>query len=183
MARIRSRPSATLESGKGELVDAVAKAIKDEGPEDGLVIFEVLSGGTNFAEIIVVWDRWAGIPADIRSKMVVEAYQHVSAQSPEALSAEQISTVLPVTVDEAIEMGVLPYGVQCSLLQNDTRYTELKTLLRKEGAIETPDGIELRLPTLAMAREARDRLQSATQNWQPPVHWQVSKQAGRIVDY
>jgi hypothetical protein len=183
MARIRSRPSSTLESGKGELVDAVAKAIKDEGSEDGLVIFEVLSGSTNFAEIVVVWDRWSGIPADIRSKMVMEAYQHVSAQSSDALSPDQISTILPLTVDEAMEMGVLPYGVQCNVLQDDSRYAELKTLLRKEGAIDTPDGTELRLPTLAMAKEARDRLQSATEDWQPPVHWQISKQAGRIVDY
>jgi hypothetical protein len=54
MARIRSRPSATLEITKNDLVAAVVKAIKDDEPEDGLVIFEVLSGNTDFVEVIVI---------------------------------------------------------------------------------------------------------------------------------
>ena len=78
---------------------------------------------------------------------------------------------------------MLPYSVQSNVLRNDVRYSELQAILKKEGAIETELGTELRLPTLEMARQARDRLQAFTQDWQPPVHWQISQQVGRVVDY
>jgi hypothetical protein len=183
MARIRSQPSATLDSTKHELVDALVKAIKDEEPDDGLVIFEVLSGSSSYFEVIVVWDRWADLPADERNKIVMEAYQQASAEDSSALPADQISTILPVTVSQAIEMGVLPYSVQNNVLQGDVRYEKIRELLKREGAIEAEEVTELRLPTLHMARAARDRLQAATQNMQPAVHWQISQQMGRIVDY
>jgi hypothetical protein len=183
MARIRSRPSATLENTKQDLIGAVVKAIKDEEPDDGLVIFEVLSGSSDFVEVIVVWERWADLAADIRTKIVMEAYEQASTQDSSVLRADHISTILPVTVSQAIEMGVLPYSVQYNVLQSDVRYEKIREILKKEGAIETEEGTELRLPTRQMARDARDRLQAATQDMQPQVHWQISQQMGRIVDY
>ena len=67
---------------RNELVAAIAKALNGEEAEDGLVTFEILSGSTNFFEVIVVWPRWAEIPADIRSKIVVEAYAQLSSAIP-----------------------------------------------------------------------------------------------------
>ena len=52
-----------------------------------------------------------------------------------------------------------------------------------ENTKQDLEGTELRLPTRQMARDARDRLQVATQDMQPAVHWQISQQMGRIVDY
>jgi hypothetical protein len=183
MARIRSQPSARLDNAKHELVDSIVKALRDEQPDDGLVIFEVLTGSSDFVEVIVVWDRWAELSADARNKIVIKAYQQASASGSGSLSADQISTILPVTVSQAIEMGVLPYSVQYNVLQSDVRYEKIRELLKRQGAIETDLGTELRLPTLQMAKDARDRLQADTLDLQPAVHWQIAQQMGRIVDY
>ena len=70
MARIRSQPSATLDNAKHELVETLVKVLKDDEPVDGLVIFEVSSGSSDFFEVIAIWDRWADLPAEARNKNV-----------------------------------------------------------------------------------------------------------------
>jgi hypothetical protein len=183
MARIRSRPPVIPESSLNDFVDTVVKAIKDEEQADGPVIFEISPRNPDVVEIIVVWERWAALSTEIRTKIVMEAYRQVGTQVPDALSEDQIAAILPVTADEAIDTGILSYSVQGSVLRGDARFEAIRQLLKKEGAIETELGTELRLPTLQMAREVRDRLQSLTKDMTPVVHWQISQQVGRIVDY
>lgn len=183
MARIRSSlPTAPPDSGR-ELVGEVLKALRDEPQADGPVIFEVPQGDTGYVQVIVVWGRWADLPADIRNRIVMEAYDLFGQEHPDDVTADRISMVLPVTHDQAIEMGVLPYTVQSSIHRAHPAYDKILPLLKREGAIEADGATELRLPTLPMAREARDRLQAAIRDIVPEVHWQISEQVGRIFDY
>ncbi|MGA7499533.1 MAG: hypothetical protein WBX00_22620 [Isosphaeraceae bacterium] len=183
MARIRSRPRAGSEDVTAGFVEAVVKAIRDEEQPEGPVIFEVTTGSTDFVEVIVVWDRWSDLSADVRTQVVSEAYRQVSGQVTDAVNLDRISTIIPVTVSQALEMGVLPYSVQCSVHRSADNYEHVRQLMKREGAIETETGTELRLPTMQMAREARDRLQNATRDMIPEVMWQISQQVGRIIDY
>ncbi len=183
MARIRSRPRASSNDVTAGFVEALAKAIKNEEQPDGPVIFEVATGSTDFVEVIVVWDRWSDLSADVRTQLVSEAYRQVSSQVPDGVSLDHISAIIPVTVSQALDMGVLPYSVQCSVHRSSDNFEQVRRLVKLEGAIETETGTELRLPTMQMAREARDRLQNATRDMVPEAMWQISQQMGRIIDY
>ena len=107
MARIRSKPPTASTTVRADLVEAVLKAIKDEDQTDGPVIFEVPYGSTDFIQVIVVWDRWSELPADARSHIVTEAYQQAGIQqTPDVAGLDWITTVIPVSVSQALEMGV-----------------------------------------------------------------------------
>ena len=183
MARIRSRPSTSSEGTKDALIDALVKALKDEEQEDPPVIFEVTTGGTDFFEVIVVWARWADLSVDVRTRIVLDAYQRFGVQSSNPDIAEQVSAILPVTADQAIEMGILSYSVQSGRHRSDANDERIQQLMKNEGAIETDTGIELRLPTLQMAREAKAHLEDETRDMAPSVHWQISQQVGRVIEY
>ena len=183
MARIRSRPRAGSEVATAGFIEAVVKAIRDEEQPDGPVIFEVTIENTDFVQVIVVWDGWSDLSADARTQIVSEAYRQQEGQVTDGVNLDRISTIIPVTVSQALEMGVLPYHVQCSVHRSADNYEEVRQLMKSQGAIETETGTELRLPTIQMAREARDRLQDATRNMVPEVMWQISQQMDRIIDY
>ena len=112
-----------------------------------------------------------------------EAYRQLDGQVTDGVNLDHISAIIPVTVSQALEMGVLPYHVQCGVHRSADNYEQIRQLMKLEGAVETETGTELRLPTMQMAREARDRLQNATRDMVPEVMWQISQQMGRIIDY
>jgi hypothetical protein len=183
MARIRSRLKPGSQETGANLVEPIVAALKDVEQTDGPVIFEVPAGSTDFVQVIVVWNRWSELPADVRSRIVIEAYERAGVDVPDIVGADRISTIIPVTVGQALEMGVLSYSVQCNVHRSDPNYGRIQQLMKQEGAIETDGGTDLRLPTVELAREARDRLQVGTREMVPEVHWQITQQVGRIIDY
>ncbi len=183
MARIRSNPSVISQNTRNELVESLVKAIKDEDQAEGPVIFEVASGTTDHIEVIVIWNRWADLSADIRTMVVLDAYQQASMEYVESVSVDRISTILPFTVGQAIELSILPYFIQCNVHKSQPGYDRIARFLKGAGALETDAGIELRLPTLEMAKEAKNRLEQGTQDMDPEVHWRISRQVGNIAEY
>jgi hypothetical protein len=185
MARIRSRLSPSERAAGDDLVDPIVKALSGESQSDEPVIFEVPMGETDYLQVIVVWERWADLSADVRSRIVTEAYQRLGAEHPDEVTVDRLSMILAVTPSQAIDLGLLPYSVHpTNVHPSEPRYSnDILPLLRREGAIDTDSGPELRLPTQAMAREARDRLREATLGFEPDVRWQIGEQVGRIFDY
>ena len=81
------------------------KAIRNEEQPDGPVIFEVTTGSTDFFQVIVVWDRWSDLSADVRTQIVSEAYRQLDGQVTDGVNLDHISAIIPVTVSQALEMG------------------------------------------------------------------------------
>ena len=182
MARIRSRPEQVPVSTHEALVGSIAKALRDEAQDDPPVIFEISTGGSDAFEVIVIWDRWSGINPGNRMGMVMEAYRRLATSSLDVLDEDKISTVLPLMVYEAIEMGIVPYEVQHNLQPTDMNYEGVRRLMKESGAIEIARWTGLRLPTLQMAKEAKARLERETQAMTPRVEWRISRDDVRIVD-
>jgi hypothetical protein len=183
MARIRSRIVSKPEKISDELIQSVVQAILEEDQEDGPVIFEIQVGRTNFVEVILVWDGWSDLSVDARTRIVQEAYDQASRRSTGVAGVDRISSVIPLTVVQALEMGVLPYNVQCGVSPGDASYEKIQDLMKSQGAINTGGELELRLPTVQLAREARDWLRNETSNISPDIHWQISEQVGRIIEH
>jgi hypothetical protein len=184
MARIRSQLLTADDAARNDLVEPIVTALKGEPQPDEPVIFEVPMGGTEYLQVIVVWDRWADLSADVRTRIVTDAYGRLGVEKPGEVSADRLSMILPVTAAQAIDMGILPYSVQSNVHPSEPRYKiDILPLLRREGAIDTDSGPELRLPTLGMARDACSRLRDATRDFEPEVRWQIGEQVNRIIDY
>jgi hypothetical protein len=176
MARIRSRTQTVDRAATNHLVEVIVKALNDDPQPEGPVIFEVSVGDSDFLEVIVVWKLWADLPADVRNRIVMEAYERFAGEHPGEVSADRLSMILPVTPPQAIDLGLLPYSVQSDVDPSEPRFDdEILPLLRQFGAIETESGPELRLPTAPMAIDARDRLREATREFEPAIVWRVIK--------
>ena len=183
MARIQSPrqvdPAEVVQNLVGELVSA----LRGEEHADEPVVFEVGVGDSGYFQVVIVWERWSELSADVRNRIVTAAYREFDNDQPGEANLANITMILPVTADQAVEMNILPYSVQCNIHKTQPLFGEILPLLYREGAIHTRAGVELRLPTLDMARQARDRLKDATTDFPSEVIWQIGEQAGRIDDY
>ncbi len=182
MARIRSKPVEDVSERSEDLKRSIVRALRGEPNADEPVIFEIPAGRRGFFQVIVVWEKWDGIDPTLRTEIVVDAYKEFAEVQTDGMRVEQVSQVLPVTLAETIDLGILPYAIQHSVHRTHPGFPQVERLLKREGALEMNSGPELRLPTLTMAREARDRLRLETRDFEPEVHWQISQQVGRIVD-
>lgn len=181
MARIKSpRPNASIDTE--DFVSALNQALKGEELNGGPVVFEIAQADTAYFQVVIVWERWANLATDVRNRIVVDAYRRYDAETDESVE-QNISMILPVTTEQALDMNLLPYPIQCDVHKSQDQYPQVQSLMRQQGAIETPDGTQLRLPTLEMAREARGRLREATKDWNPAIQWTLYEQAGRIYEY
>ena len=183
MARIRSPRSSGSDATRDALVQDLLAALGGDDRPDGPVVFEIAQGDANYIQVVVVWELWADLSADVRNRVVMDAYEEQHRERPDEVSEQNVSMILPVTASQAIAMNILPYPIRCNMHKSQPEYPGVQSLMKREGAIETDAGTELRLPTLEMAREARDRLQEATKGWIPEIHWAIWEQAGRIWDY
>lgn len=177
MPVIRSNPRQPGEALRAELVGQLVTELTDGvgATPPRPVIFELPD------EVLVVWKKWEGIPHNDRASIILEAYRTREAQTPEApVRSCQVLLALGATPDEAIEMGLLPFSIQSSIQRGRPNYEDILNLEKNEGAIETRWGWELRFPSRELAKEAYDRLRSATAIAMPEVHWQVGQQVGRV---
>lgn len=183
MARIRSPRPEQPRDVTGAFVEDLVKTFRGEDRPDGPVVFEIAQGGTGYIQVVIVWERWQDLSADLRDRIVLDAYQELHREHPEEISDQNISMILPVTAAQAVQMRILPYAIQPSIPRSDPEYQQILPLMKQQGAIDTDAGTELRLPTLEMANVARDRLQSATGGLAREIRWQVFEQVGPIHDY
>ena len=158
--------------------------------ERGPVIFEIPLG-TEYFDVLVVWEAWADWPSEERSRLILDAYDEHR--------REQIAQVTGVTYDEAIQQQFLPYTIvsiferyprKFALLLKDkdeNKVNELMDKIRKvkvaNGGIVLPDGkVELRFPTRVMLDNVLARLKAADPSdefcWSVDVETAVSDRLG-----
>lgn len=86
-------------------VEAVAQELRlmnPDGPPEAPLIIEEEMRHSNRTHITVIWDEWAGIGPESRSRVIVEAYKRVRG----ADSVLNLSVALGLTHADAKKLGV-----------------------------------------------------------------------------
>jgi hypothetical protein len=166
------------------LVEQLTKELLGEAQAQGPVIFEVPIRDTDTFHVIVVWEEWAGVSPEDRSSIILEAYANRDeARVDDDPMSPRITLVIGATAEEAIELDLLPYSLTPDVHRKHAAYDEIKQAMLQEGAIRLPTGhVELRFPTLQMAKEARDQLSSQQFSQIEEVRWQIGETVGRFHD-
>jgi len=150
------------------LINQLVKELQGESTARGPVIFEIPLEQTDRIDVLVVWEAWKDIPSEIRSEIILGAYQE---------KKDKISQALGVTHREAIDQHVLPYAVQPQARYGEVDPKELQDAMLKAGAISLDgDKVELRFPTLAMAEDAHRKLCDRL----PKGYWSIVQSASPI---
>jgi hypothetical protein len=136
----------------------------------------------------VIWDRWQGVPPDVRSSIIVGAYKKydLNRDASDQMS-HRITQTIGATASEAIDLSLLPYRVANVLddaAKRDPRFELVRREMRKAGAIETYRGLELRFPMMQLAKEAAFRLNEFSRKNMPEFQllWQMGQEVRRIDD-
>ena len=158
-----------------QYVDQLATEIQEKVTTDPRpTIFEVPMDESGTYHIIVVWDEWEDIPLDERASIVTEAYAIYDAgRAPEDAIAPRITAAIGATVDEVIQLGLLPYQIVPTRKGYWGALPEkVRQAMVDKGAIELPGGHDpyLAFPSRQMAEEAFRHL---TENV-PEGHWHRS---------
>jgi hypothetical protein len=164
------------------LLEKLKNEFVNPSTEGGPVIFEIPVGSTCI-DVLVVWQEWADVRSEDRSRLILDAYGEKQQQ--------QIAQALGVTFEEAMQQQLLPYVVVSTLEREPTfalllcskdenkvakLMDEIRDAKRVNGGIFLPDGrIELRFPTRAMADSIYARL-FADEKYRN-FYWQVIPEA------
>jgi hypothetical protein len=107
-------------------------------------------GTTGLQNLVVIWDRWHGIPLQERTEIILAANDTL-----ETTLRVKLSLALGRTMDEAISLGYLPFRIEPICRSgNSADRDRILNALREEGAVETGRGLQLRFPTLEQAQDA-----------------------------
>jgi hypothetical protein len=122
-------------------------------------------------DLVVIWDRWDGLPFPARSDLILEACEGAE----EGLSGK-IYTAIGRTTEEAISLGFLPFRIAVA----DHRVPEgdrakIETALSDLGAAETSEGPQLRFERLDEAQDALLRLGELV----PGPYWTILQEVAR----
>ena len=117
---------------------------------------------TQALHVFVIWEKWRLIDAGERSRAIMQAYEQAA---PDRV--ERITIAMAVTTDEAISLGLLPYGIVSTTKDGELAPEKIRTLMIQEGAVETPTGLLLRFPSQSAAELAWRRLTKQTS----PEYW------------
>ncbi|MCG3128143.1 MAG: hypothetical protein CHACPFDD_03019 [Phycisphaerae bacterium] len=143
----------------------------DEQPLLQPLIFQNENSQDGGLNVWVVWEKWRLLPASQRAKIIYEAYE-----TAEPAKAPKIVTVNPVTTQEAIDLGLLPWRVECIELDRGDG-PGLRELMRNEGAVDIDAGLVLRFPDKHSAEAARERLSRLSKR---PRAWSVEEDKPQI---
>jgi hypothetical protein len=123
-----------------ELTELLSQELRQR-TEEGPLIFEQEIGGTDTFHVIVVWQRWSEVPEELRDSIIRDAYTRA------------------VTMDEAIEMNLLPFQITAPGTVSDPATAEqLNTAMKEEGGIYSGGRWQLRFPERGIAEAALLRL-------------------------
>ncbi len=122
-------------------------------------------GTTGLQNLIVIWDRWHGVPLQERTEIILAANDTL-----ETTMRANLSLALGRTMDEAISLGYLPFRVEpISRSGSSADRDRILNALREEGAVETGQGLQLRFPTLEQAKDAFIQLEGKVSG----PHWSI----------
>jgi hypothetical protein len=124
--------------------------------ESGLpIIIEDRSSRTKSVRLYVIWDRFAEVPRNVRSQLIAEVYKDIHKDT-----SEQIILIIGYDVNESINVGLLPYKIECLIKRNEhEQYQECQRLMKKFGAWERGGQLELRFNDEENARKIYADLQ------------------------
>ena len=98
-----------------DLVKALAKELKsDSGGIQPLILERVVHPGP-MRYVVVIWDKFKSVPADLRPEVIVTAYDKAEGKA----HADTVMTAEGVTALEALALGHLPYCVATARKKND----------------------------------------------------------------
>lgn len=158
MPRIRTGETGATDAQASKLTQLLADEMKKEvdlgQPLEQPIIVENKIGRSGSLHVAVIWERWGLVPAGERSRIVFKAYEQVDPDQ-----VDSITIALGATTLEAIDLGLLPYGVEPTIKEGDgVSPQRVDELLQGERAVATPSGLILRFPSRDAAEAARQRL-------------------------
>lgn len=158
------------------MVDAIARELqsKEQYPIRQPLIIEEEIPQTSTMHVMVIWERWAEVPNELRSRLILDAYEKVQ---PEAVP--NITIALGATVSEGIELNLLPYQIVTTRRKDDpVSAKDLELAMRAEGAVVADGGLKLAFSNQQMAEEVFRRLEDRV----PGPYWAIQKVESAIVD-
>ncbi len=90
-----------------QLVTALTQELMKPRDIGQPIILEDETLETNSLRVHVIWERWEEWCGELRSRIVLEAYERAFLNDPRP----QITLVLGLTVPEAIAIGLLPFKI------------------------------------------------------------------------
>ncbi len=130
---------------------------------------------TSAIRVSVFWDRWATLPDEDRSEVILQAYEQVEGKE----YRDRIALALGLTFPEAYESGLLPYQVLALLRKDDpVSWEACRDAMLAEGAsvLFASQKPELRFATEEEAEAARQRLISSLPGSEEV--WVVTREVG-----
>ena len=119
-------------------------------------IYEEEITQTQTLHVLVIWDRWQGVPAAARSSIIFDAYERV-----DPARMLRLKFAFGFTFEEAITGGYLPYKIQDTIRPTDPVDRQaVRAEMIGLGARETASGLELRFPYRSLADQALGTLES-----------------------
>lgn len=152
MPVIKRKPPET--PGREELVEQLTRELRVPGDKGQPLILQYPIGDTEDFNVYVIWDRWAGVPHPLRTRIIFDAYRRF-----DETSGPKIPIASGITTDEAILEGLLPVKI-VSLVPGALMDDEIRSAMIEEGAIETTGGLQLRFPTLEDGKATFRRLET-----------------------
>jgi len=115
---------------------------------------------TSAIRVSVFWDKWAGLPDEERSEVILQAYEQVEGRA----YRDRIALAFGLTLPEAHESGLLPYRVLPLLRKGDPVTAEAcRDAMFADGAsaLFGSQAPQLRFATEEEAEAGRQRLIAA----------------------
>lgn len=161
--RGRSNEATLPEDRRSALLDRLVAEREGKSPPGGPVIFEIPLDQPDKLDVMVVWDEWADVRSEDRTRLIQEAYKD---------KADALALALGVTYREALEQGVLPFRARLRFgPQPKFGKEKWRTAYLSVGGFTGPEGrIDLRFPTRTTAEEAVRQLEKRL----PGTQWMVN---------
>ncbi len=124
--------------------------LRGETTANGPVIFEIPLEQSDRIDVLVVWQEWENVRSEDRTDLILESYGN---------QRERIAQALGVTYAEATEQHLLPYSVVPMNRRGEVDPTAVRDAMLHEGGIPlSGEEVDLRFPTMRMAKAAHHRL-------------------------
>ena len=95
-------PEPTLDPAYVDAIAQELRLMRPDGSPDAPLIIEELTRHSNRIHVTVIWDLWAGVAPEDRSRIILDAYERVRG----AASILNLSVALGLTHADAKKLGV-----------------------------------------------------------------------------
>ena len=153
-----------------DLVKSLVKELKAESGGPQPLILEQVAQPGPVRYVTVIWDKWKGVPEDVRPEVIVAAYEKAESKP----YADSIMTAEGVTASEALSLGLLPYCVTPARREGDPVGLDEYRKVFVEEAKRTVLGAKAKELRYARSEDADAALERLTRRL-PGSHWAVPK--------